>query len=236
MAEKERAREKQKAAGKSKVSEETPQVQNEVIIEESKAGDEESEVLKANEIVTESVQETKPESEVIIKELEFFPSWGDIKQTEWMYHIPIREEDLDMWSSEWADFILQWCEEFSVHILTFSKFVSEFPFKDIQNKADAYRLIGDKLVEKDVGVWMEGKKRQLRVFWRFLEEWADILYAWALEHGQTRLDVKSIVIQEPNQGFSKLPEKELHYILKLLVERNLAEWIDKQKGAIRIRV
>ena len=83
---------------------------------------------------------------------------------------------------------------------------------------------------------MEGKKRQLRVFWRFLEEWADILYAWALEHGQTRLDVKSIVIQEPNQGFSKLPEKELHYILKLLVERNLAEWIDKQKGAIRIRV
>jgi hypothetical protein len=236
VAEKERVRRKQKSTEKSKVSEEATQVHQETVIEDSKIDVEESEVATVKEIVASSVEETKQQSDVLVKEPKFLPSWGDVKQTEWMYHIPIREEDLEMWSSEWADFVLEWCEEFTVHILTFSMFVSEIPFKDIQNKADAYRIIGDKLVEKEVGVWMEGKKRQLRVFWRFLEEWADIVYTWALEHGQTRLDVKSIVIQEPDQGFAKLPEKELHYILKILVERNLAEWIDKQKGAVRIQV
>ena len=147
MAEKERVRQKQKSTEKSKVSEESTQVQHETIVEDSKVEDEESEVVTVKEITASSVEERKQQSDVMVKEPEFLPSWGDVKQTEWMYHIPIREEDLEMWSSEWADFVLEWCETFTVHILTFSMFVSEIPFKEIQNKADAYRIIGDKLVE-----------------------------------------------------------------------------------------
>jgi hypothetical protein len=209
-------------------------------VAETKEGQvsEQSTVEPAQVIITEDVKEYTTTEVVatteVVEEPPLLPSWGDVNQTEWMYHIPVREEDLEMWASEWADFTLAWCEENVIHILSFSLFVSEIPFKDIQNKADAYRKIGDKLIEKEVGRWMEGKKRQLRVYWRFLEEWADLIYQWALDNGKIRMDVKSIIIQESKQSFSNLPEKELHFIMKLLVERNQADWIDIKKGAIRL--
>jgi len=236
VGERERIRRKQKSVDKSDAKEGIVEEQEtETQIETESMIHEEMPIIETEaEIEKGSIVETKSEIEMIVEEPRLLPSWGDISQTEWMYHIPVREEDLQMWASEWSDFVLEWCEEYSIHILSFSKFVSEYPFKDIQNKADAYRKIGDKIVEKEVGIWMEGKKRQLRVYWRFLEEWADIIYQWALENGRTRLDVKSIVIQENKQNFAKLPEKEIHYVIKLLVERELAEWIDKQKGAVRL--
>ena len=74
----------------------------------------------------------------------------------------------------------------------------------------------------------------LRVYWRPLEDWADILYQWALKTGKLRLDVKSIVIQEVDEDFASLPEKDIHIVLALMVKKELAEWIDAKRGAILI--
>jgi hypothetical protein len=182
---------------------------------------------------TEAVVETPQETTVIVEEV-LLPHWGDITQSEWMYSIPPREADIPMWAEEWGDFLLEWAEKNNVHVMSVTTFLTEPPFKDMNGKVDSFKLIGDGLVDKEIAEWLDKARRQLRVYWRFLEDWADIIYRWALETGTVRLDVKSIVIQEASQSFSKLPEKDLFIVMTLLVEKKLAEWIDKKKGAIKI--
>lgn len=186
--------------------------------------------------VSEIMEEPEIESPAIIKTeaIEIMPPWGGMKQSEWMYHIPPREEDKVLWAEEWGDFILEWTESNSVHIISITTFIKESPFSDILGKADALKIIGDTLTEKDIAKWLNKKKRQLRVFWRPLEDWADIIYQWALDTGNVRLDVKSIIIQEKERSFATLPEDDLKIVVDLMVTKGYAEWVDKKKSAIKI--
>ena len=167
---------------------------------------------------------------------EIVPRWGNIGEAEWMYNIPTRSQDLVLWAEEWGDFLLEWTEFEKIHVLSVSAFISRPPFKDILGKVKAFRSIGNSLVGKDVAAWLGRNREQLRVYWRPLEEWADLVYRWALDTGILRLDVKSLVIQEAEQDFSKLPEEDIHKIMALLVERGFAEWVDKKAGAIVVNV
>jgi len=220
----------------------------------------ESKEVEASDAPVESIAEAhKPEVEIISKEsvevseiveepqvespeiteteiTETMPPWGGMKQSEWMYHIPPREEDKVLWAEEWGDFILQWTEFNRVHIISITTFIKEKPFSDILGKADALKIIGDTLTEKEIAQWLNKKKRQLRVYWRPLEDWADIIYQWALDTGNVRLDVKSIIIQEKEKSFATLPEDDLKIVVDLMVTKGYAEWIDRKKGAIKIIV
>ena len=63
-------------------------------------------------------------------ELDFIlPSWGDVEETEWMYSVPSREEDLEMWANEWSDYLLGWTENKKVHVMSLATFIAEPPFK-----------------------------------------------------------------------------------------------------------
>jgi hypothetical protein len=200
----------------------------ETVVETTKA-EEAIELKKGVEITVETVAE----SSVIETDL-VMPSWGDIVETEWMYGIPARKEDRELWAGEWADYLLEWTENKKVHILSLATFISEPPFKDLRNKIDSFKEIASVLVDKEVAEWIDKKKRQLRVYWKPLEDWADILYQWALKTGKLRLDVKTIVIQEAGEDFASLPEKDLHIVLTLMVKKGFAEWIDEKKGAILV--
>jgi len=162
------------------------------------------------------------------------PSWGGADQSEWMYSIPSREGDRELWAEEWADFLLLWMEHNTVHVLSLATIIAEPPFKDLRNKVESFKKISKVLIDKEVAEWTDKRKRQLRVYWKPLEDWADYIYEWALKTGKLRLDVKSIVIQESRESFAKLPEKDLYIVLALMVEKEFAEWIDKKKGAILI--
>lgn len=141
-----------------------------------------------------------------------------------------------MWAEEWADFLLGWAEANGVHVLSVTMFIKNAPFKDMAGKVDSFLLIGEVLVQKEIAEWLDEAKRQLRVYWRYLEDWADIVYQWALKTGNLRLDIKSIIIQEEKQDFASLPEKDLRVIMKIMVDRRLADWVDKKKGAIKVKV
>ncbi|MFW9944057.1 MAG: hypothetical protein ACFFB7_03590 [Candidatus Sifarchaeia archaeon] len=184
------------------------------------------------EAETVIVEETKPATVEIV----LLPPWGSISETEWMYGIPPREEDRQMWAEEWADFLLGWAEANGVHVLSVTMFIKNAPFKDIAGKVDSFLLIGEVLVQKEIAEWLDEAKRQLRVYWRYLEDWADIVYQWALKTGKLRLDIKSIIIQEEKQDFASLPEKDLRVIMKIMVDRQLAEWVEREKGAIKVKV
>ena len=166
---------------------------------------------------------------------QLIPTWGTFEKSEWMYHIPTRDEDKGLWAEEWADYILKWVEQNDVHILSITTFIQEFPFKDMTGKVDAFHLISAILIEKEIAEWLDDNKHQLRVYWRFLEEWADLVYDWALAKGKLRLDVKSIIIQEYKEKFAKLPERDLHTVLSIMVDKGYAEFVDKKKGAIIIK-
>ncbi len=195
----------------------------------------EPEIQKPSEVVEEvDPKITETAVEVSILESILMPSWGGTEQSEWMYGVPPREDDRDLWAGEWADFLLQWTEHNAVHILSLATFIAEPPFKDLRSKVDSFKTIAQVLIEKEVAEWSDRRKRQLRVYWRPLEDWADLIYEWALKTGKLRLDVKSIVIQESGENFAKLPEKDLYVVLALMVEKEQAEWIDKKKGAILI--
>lgn len=195
----------------------------------------EPEIVKPTEVVEEvDPQRTETTLLEIVKEPILMPSWGGTTQSEWMYGIPPREDDRNLWAEEWADFLLQWTEQNSVHILSLATFIAEPPFKDLRNKVDSFKRIAKVLIDKEVAEWTDRKKRQLRVYWKPLEDWADLLYEWALKTGKLRLDVKSIVIQESGESFAKLPEKDLYIVLALMVEKEYAEWVDKKRGAILV--
>jgi hypothetical protein len=222
-----------------KVEEET---KTETVVTEKERTPHRPEVIIKEDVVetaTEDQQTTDDtaeiEPEVIVAEV-FLPQWGDSTQSEWMYHVPPREDDKDLWAQEWGDFLLEWAQEKGLHVLSVSTFLEEVPFSEMLGKVDAFRLIGDSLVEKEVADWLDRGRRQLRVYWRPLEEWADIVYEWALKTGNLLLDLKSIVIQESGQDFAQLPERDIGIVLGFIVEKELAVWVDKKKHAIRIEI
>lgn len=241
MGVREKKREKTKESTKpveKEPVESSPVVEETIIEEEGQSPEVVVEVTKTTEAVEseKSVEVvTEPGSESVTTELDFVkPDWGDNEEAEWMYGMPTREEDRDLWAGEWADYLLEWTENKKVHVLSLATFISEPPFKDLRNKVDSFKAIAAVLVDKEVAEWKDKKKRQLRVYWRPLEDWADILYQWALKTGKLRLDVKSIVIQEVDEDFAYLPEKDIHIVLALMVKKGLAEWIDDKRGAILI--
>jgi hypothetical protein len=218
----EKEQEKQRTTGKQKKIH-----RPEVVVKEQ------AEEERTDESVTASV--TANESPVSETEV-LLPEWGTAEESGWMYGVPSRNEDKAMWAEEWGDFLLEWAQSQALHVLSLSTFLKEPPFRDLQGKVDAFRIIGDALVEKQVADWLDRGRRQLRVYWRPLEDWADIVYEWAIRTGHTLLDLKSIVIQESGEDFAHLPERDIGMVLTLIVERGLAVWIDKGKFAIRVEL
>jgi hypothetical protein len=175
----------------------------EVIVEDSKPV-----VLEVNqeaEVLTDITEQEEP-----IETYEsVIPTWGGPEESEWMYGIPPREEDKVLWAEEWSDYLLQWVEQNEVHVLSLAVFISEPPFRDLRNKVDSFKMIAQVLIDKEVAEWSDKRRRQLRIYWKPLEDWADLIYDWSLKTGKLRLDVKSIVIQESSESFAKLPEHDL---------------------------
>lgn len=243
MGMKEKPREKKpKSESESKTSEtieEKPKIvekerrvhKPEVIIIETETEDVTTETVV--QVVEDSTSE---ETTATVEITTLIPQWGKISESEWMYSIPSRDEDRIMWAEEWGDFLLEWAQVNSTHVFSLTIFLKEMPFKDISGKVDAFRLIGESLISKKVADWLDRGRRQLRVYWKPLEDWADEVYDWALKTGTTLLDLKTLIIQEADEDFAKLPERDIGILLTLIVERGLAIWIDKKKYAIRIEI
>ncbi len=200
----------------------------EVVVEDVKAAT--SEAIQEIEVLTDEAEVEEPADAFIA----VTPAWGGPEESEWMYGIPPREEDKVLWAEEWSDYLLQWAEQNEVHVLSLAVFISKPPFKDLRNKVDSFKMIARVLIDKEVAEWGDRRKRQLRIYWKPLEDWADIIYDWSLKTGKLRLDVKSILIQEAKESFAKLPENDLYIVMALMIEKGYAEWIDKKKGAILI--
>ena len=156
MGVRERKREKTKTKESTKPAEQeqvdsSPEVKESIIEEEAHTPEVVVETAEIVESEKPSVVVIETEPKVVVTEPAFVkPSWGDIEETEWMYGMPTREDDRDLWAAEWADYLLEWTENKRVHILSLATFISEPPFKDLRDKVDSFKAIAAVLVDKEV--------------------------------------------------------------------------------------
>ena len=86
-----------------------------------------------------------------------------------------------------------------------------------------------------MGLWWDKKKIRLRLYWRTLDEWADIIYEWSIKTGRAA-SADSVMtlydIQSAGQPWSTIPQEDLKRIFEIMVEKGYIEWADKKKNAI----
>lgn len=201
------------------------------------------ETLEETKTVQDSVEKQVPEAVVerISPELEKIYSlyeWvANPENVRWMYWMPSDKEHVDSWRSEWADFLFQWSRAKILHIVTLVLLMGEHPFDKLSPKVDALREIMKTLVEKDLAKFLDDKETRLRIYWRTLNEWAEIIYNWALNTGRMDITVFDIINDKTEKwGFHTLPAKEIRLIFGIMVGRGFARWMDEKRGHIEIKV
>ncbi|MCF2143443.1 MAG: vacuolar protein-sorting-associated protein 25 [Candidatus Heimdallarchaeota archaeon] len=168
--------------------------------------------------------------------LEILPEWIN---KPWMYVTPEHQKQLDSWCADWSNFIMEYARINIKHIIHIEEERAKYPFnnKQIKKRLDRkqFQTIGDYIVAQEMGIWWDKKKIRLRLYWRTLDEWADIIYEWSLKTGRaagpervmTMLD-----IQEAGQPWSTIPVEDLKRIFEIMKEKGYIEWADKKKTAI----
>ncbi|HUT82465.1 MAG TPA: hypothetical protein VMZ29_14785 [Candidatus Bathyarchaeia archaeon] len=168
--------------------------------------------------------------------LEILPEWIN---KPWMFVTPEHQKHLDSWCSDWSNFLMEYARINIMHIIHIEEERAKFPFNNKQAKKKLDReqleIIGDYIVAQEMGIWWDKKKIRLRLYWRTLDEWADIIYEWSIKTGRaagaervmTLLD-----IQQANQPWSTIPQEDLNRIFEIMKNKGYIEWADKKKSAI----
>lgn len=168
--------------------------------------------------------------------LEILPEWIN---KPWMYVTPEHQKQLDSWCADWSNFIMEYARINLKHIIHIEEERSKYPFNNKQSKKrldrEQLETIGDYIVAQEMGIWWDKKKIRLRLYWRTLDEWADIIYEWSIKTGRaagaervmTMLD-----IQDANQAWSSIPQEDLKRIFEIMEEKGYIEFADKKKSTI----
>ena len=134
-------------------------------------------------------KEIAAEAKVIVltayEKLVAIHDWLDSPQYGFMYSIPNSKKaraDFESWQEEWSQVLLDYAHVGLLHILYPKRMLTEKPFNKFTNRKHAIEIIAQVLVEKDLAEWTGDKpkkKEALRVFWKSIEEWVNIIEKWA---------------------------------------------------------
>ncbi|NHJ48273.1 MAG: hypothetical protein FK733_10845 [Asgard group archaeon] len=168
--------------------------------------------------------------------LEILPDWIN---KPWMYVTPEHQKQLDSWCADWSGFIMEYARINIKHIMHVEEERAQYPFNNQQAKKrldrEQLQKIGDYIVAQEMGLWWDKKKIRLRLYWRTLDEWADIIYEWSIKTGRAA-SADSVMtlydIQSAGQPWSTIPQEDLKRIFDIMVEKGYIEWTDKKKSAI----
>ena len=168
--------------------------------------------------------------------LEILPEWIN---KPWMYVTPEHQKQLDSWCADWSNFIMEYARINIKHIIHIEEEKSKFPFNNKQAKKrldrKQFQTIGNYIVAQEMGIWWDKKKIRLRLYWRTLDEWADIIYEWSIKTGRAagaERVMTLIDIQEANQTWSTIPQQDLKRIFNIMEEKGYIEFADKKKSVI----
>ncbi|MEA2071605.1 MAG: hypothetical protein U9O98_09990 [Asgard group archaeon] len=198
-------------------------------------------ILRVEQLIESDVAISREDlydlGEGVQKELqEILPEWID---KPWMYVTPHIQQQIDSWLSDWSNFILEYARINIMHIMHIGEEGSKYPFnnKSIKKGLDKEQLqqIGDYIVAQEWGIWWDKKKIRLRLYWRTLDEWADIIYEWAIKTGRAVGADRVMTIydiQQAEQSWSTIPREDLIKIFNIMDDKGYIEWVDKKNNVI----
>lgn len=187
--------------------------------------------------VKEAEEEPAPERNGLQRDLivEGYEWAENHEKYPWMYWMPTRKDELAGWVDEWADFMLRWFKINRVHYIPLIELMERKPFIFLQNKVDALKLIVDKLIDRKFCQYTDRGEKSIRVVWRGIEDWGDVIYSWAFKRGMVDFNLFEIMdLEESTDNFHELPPEELKKIFGALVKNKKARWISKKRCHIEL--
>jgi len=148
----------------------------------------------------------------------------------WMFVKPSDERFLQSWREDWAKYTLQWAKAMVIHLIGVNDLISKNPFRKLSE--DDLRDILNYMCVKKWCKWWDKEKTLIRIYWRTLKEWQDIVWKWAVSLGIEYLSLTDLV--NVKEDFSTLPQEELETIIKSLVKAGKARWADRKTKTIKL--
>jgi hypothetical protein len=149
----------------------------------------------------------------------------------WMYTKPKNIELLTKWRETWVTYITTYAQQHNIHIININDLKRETPFNKMDN--ESLEDIINAVVNQGYGKWLDKNQKNLRIYWRSFEKWAEQLVQTARKKEKlVIIGIKDIVELEP--ALSNMPEKDIEIILNIMIQQNIARWIDKKKKIIKI--
>ncbi|MHA1591837.1 MAG: hypothetical protein ACTSUP_05155 [Candidatus Heimdallarchaeaceae archaeon] len=221
--------------------------------EEKEISDEKLKLIEASikglEISEEDLKATMPVVKAITKvdlskeqraflEVEFEDSLPKWVKAPWMYIKPKKESQVESWLESWSAIVLDYSRIFVIHIININEIRNVHPFNNtINNKKMSLKQVReviDHLVKQSVAEWLDEKtKTRARIYWKTNEEWADNLLDFMIETGRV-VEIHSLFdLSQLQQQWSDLPADDLIIVCEMLVENQVAKWLNKEKTIIQ---
>ncbi len=165
--------------------------------------------------------------------------WLEETRYEYMFSAPDKKKnakDYQSWLIEWSQVIYDYARISILHVLYIRKLNAEKPFSKLRNRDGAIAAIAQKLVDQNIGVWLNKKKKEaLRIYWKTLDEWAEEMLDWARENGKLE-PILTFEIRESGELFAELPKRDLTRIFKRLEKEGKGEVIKSEDGDITFKI
>ncbi|MHA1754923.1 MAG: hypothetical protein ACTSYR_05355 [Candidatus Odinarchaeia archaeon] len=196
----------------------------------------EMDIKKINSENIENKLSAESNESVLVKLGKIYPWVVDKNAYPWMYWAPDDKESFKKWVKEWADFTINWFKSNKIHVISIAEMVNRDPFIFFQDKIRCVKSIIDQLVQMKFCYYIE-KNRVIRVMWRSLSEWSDVIFNWAIDKGRIEFSLLDILnLNESTDNFHKLPVDDLKKILEILVKKNKARWLSKKNYHIELKI
>ncbi|WXG40574.1 MAG: hypothetical protein WED07_07190 [Candidatus Freyarchaeum deiterrae] len=157
------------------------------------------------------------------------PEWVNLP---WMYIKPENTKFLESWRSDWSNYMLKWAKFLIIHLISVAELMQKNPFDKLSEIT--LRDILEYMSSKSSIKWSDKDKTLVRIYWRSLEDWCEVIYRWAMKTGH--IDFTLFEIMDEKEEFSSLPPEDMKEIMKIMVEKNLAEWMGKKHEMIKIKI
>lgn len=165
--------------------------------------------------------------------------WIEEARFEYMYSAPDKKKnakDYNSWLDEWSQIIYDYARISIIHVLYIRKLNAEKPFSKLRNRDGAIAIIAQRLVEQNIGVWINKKKKEaIRVYWKTLDEWAEGILEWARESNKLE-PILTFEIRESGMLFAELPKRDLTRIFKKLEKEGRGIVIKTDDGEITFKI
>jgi len=156
------------------------------------------------------------------------PEWSI--RSPWMFTRPKEERFINSWREEWSKYVLEWAEALLIHLIG----INEMHLRDLFKKLSIDDLadVLDYMCLKGWCKWWDKKKTLIRIYWKSLEEWKEIIWTWAVNRGLEYVSLMDLV--NVKEAFSTIPREELEFLLRTLVKEKRATWADRKTKTIKL--